>query len=74
MQRGRNLLILLVLGLGLGAYVYFVEMKREPMSATADGSGGSQAEDPDSEPGGRHERSASPYMIDTFNGMRIVTW
>lgn len=39
MQRGRNLLILLVLGLGLGAYVYFVEMKREPASDTAGGSG-----------------------------------
>jgi hypothetical protein len=45
MQRGRNLLILLVLGLGLGAYVYFVEMKREPTSATEDGgAGGSGSE------------------------------
>ena len=45
MQRGRNLLILLVLGLGIGGYVYFVEMKREPSSATEEGgiggSGGS---------------------------------
>jgi hypothetical protein len=43
MQRGRNLLILLVLGLGLGAYVYFVESKREPASATADGTGSSES-------------------------------
>ena len=43
MQRGRNLLILLVLGVGLGAYVHFVEMKREPSSATADGGSGSES-------------------------------